>query len=252
MRNPILATGAVLKKCRSFEEVPHWKDTDLSSPELYDKISAASIARIQSGQIEIDPFSSRREADTRRGISLIIPVQGIAEPHQRLVETFAELEPEQYYYPLEDLHFTVFDFIQARTHYEHDERLVNAFLSISQEAAQAAEVFEIELRGIVFSPAAGIIKGYDSNRLVSLRDHIRRLMLAQGLQNDERYASESAHVTFMRFQSRLAYPALLVEAIAKHSEMEIGQLQVSRMELVEHDWYNSCGTKRIIGQVFTS
>ena len=233
----------------------------MSSPELYDEIHAASSARIQSGQTEIDLLLSSRGADTRRGISLVIPVQGIAETYQRLVE----LEPEQYYYPLKDLHVTVFDFIQARTHYERNEKLEKAFLSISQEVTQAVEAFEIELKGIVFSPAAGMIKGYDSNRLVSLRDHIRRLMGVQGLPNDERYASESAHITFMRFREKLVHPTSFmrfreklvhptsfVEAVAKHSEMEIGEEQVSRLELVEHDWYNSCGTKRIIGEVFTS
>lgn len=224
----------------------------MSSPALYDEIYAAGIARIQSGQIESDPFLSSRKADTRRGISLIIPVQGIAKTYQQLVNTLAQLEPNQYYYPLEDLHFTVFDFIQAKPHYKRDDGLEQAFLSISQEAAQVTDAIEIELKGIVFSPAAGIIKGYDSNRLVSLRDHIRRLMDVQKLQNDERYASESAHVTFMRFREKLAHPNLFVKAVANYSEQDIGQEQVTRLELVEHDWYNSHRTKRIIGQVFAA
>ncbi len=221
----------------------------MSSPELYDRIHASNIGRLRSGSVEVDAFLSSGKPDPRLGLSLVVPIGGIAEPYRALVRSLSRIEPGQYYYPLDDLHITVFDFLQARADYAKAPALVEAFLDISREALASERGFAVGLRGIVFSASAGMIKGYDGGALTRIRKRIRSLMRLRGLANDERYESESAHVTFTRFRVGLADPAALCASIDEFSELEMGEAAVTRLELVEHDWYNSAGTRRIIGEI---
>ena len=218
----------------------------MSSASLYKQIYKANIHKISSGNIGIDPYLSDHTVDSRRGISLIIPVLGIKEEYAALVGQFQALAPEQYYYPLEDLHTTVFDFIRASDQYTRNEKQEKEFRLITHVALGNVPRFSLRLNGIVFSSAAGLLKGYDDDRLIVIRQNIRHLMAAKGLRNDERYESSSAHVTFCRFPSPLSDPAPFVSLLEARKYLYLGTEKVSRMELVEHDWYNSNGTKRII------
>ena len=207
------------------------------------------MEQIRLGNIEIDHFLATGENDARRGISLIISVKQILNNYKRLVGDFLNVESGQYYYPIEDLHITIFDFIQGTVNYQRNDVLESLFLDISQNAADSLESFKIQMKGIVFSKAAGIIKGYDNNKLVSIRKKIRELLITHQIKNDERYESESAHVTFTRFRSNIKNPIIFCEAIKKNMEVELGEEEITNLELVEHDWYNSFHTKRIIGKI---
>ena len=162
---------------------------------------------------------------------------------------FLNVESDQYYYPFEDLHITIFDFIQGTVNYQRNDVLESLFLDISQNAADSLESFKIQMKGIVFSKGAGIIKGYDNNKLVLIRKKIRELLITHQIKNDERYESESVHVTFTRFRSNIKNPIIFCEIIKKNMEVELGEEQITNLELVEHDWYNSFHTKRIIGKI---
>jgi hypothetical protein len=70
----------------------------------------------------------------------------------------------------------------------------------------------------------------------------------RGLRNDERYESRSAHVTFCRFASPLQDPEGLVSLIDACRDLSLCAEEVANMELVEHDWYNSKATKRVIAR----
>jgi 2'-5' RNA ligase len=221
----------------------------MSSVSLYKKIHQDNKRGISSGDISIDPCLADHLVDKRRGISLIIPVQGIREEYEALVARFQDLAPEQYYYPLEDLHITVFDFVQAFEGYTRNAGWEDGFRQISHEALAGTGQFPLRLSGPVFSKAAGLLAGYDDDILITIRNDIRRLMAMKGLRNDERYESSSAHVTFCRFRSPLPDPAGFVRLIDACSDMHMGTEQVGFMELVEHDWYNSTATKRVIARI---
>ena len=221
----------------------------MSSIEVYNKIYADNIGQIRSGNIEIDHFLATRENDSRRGISLIISIKQILNSYKRLVGDFSTVDPDQYYYPFEDLHITVFDFVQGTVDHQRNDLLENLFLGISRKAVDSLGSFKIQMKGIVFSRGAGIIKGYDDNKLVVIRRNIRKLLVAHKIKNDERYESESAHITFTRFRGNIKNPLLFCEMMEKNMEVDIGEEEVTSLELVEHDWYNSFHKKRIIGRV---
>lgn len=221
----------------------------MSSWELYKRIYDSHRDHMRSGDIDIDPHLLWKTRDSRMGISLIISLHAFAAEYANIVESFRTIEPDQYYYPFDDLHITIFDFIQGTHQYRQNAALEHDFLDISQEALASIPPFSIHMKGIVFSKAAGLIKGYDENRLIEIREKIRRIMKARKKDNDERYRSESAHVTWTRFTRKIQKPREYCHMIDAHTETEIGEEVVREIELVEHDWYNSLEKKRIIGVI---
>ena len=121
----------------------------MSSIELYNKIHTDNIEQVRLGNVDIDRFLATRENDSRRGISLIIPVKQILNHYKRLVDDFLTVESDQYYYPFEDLHITIFDFIQGTVDYQRDDLLENLFLDISRNAVTSFENFKIQMKGVV-------------------------------------------------------------------------------------------------------
>lgn len=220
----------------------------MSSAALYNQIYTDNLPRISKGTIELDPWLAERAADRRLGISLIIPIQGIREEYEALVGRFRAAAPEQYYYPFEDLHITVFDFVQASEGYTRADKQEDDYWQISQHVLAGISPFPLELRGPVFSRAAGLLAGYEGDILIRIRNDLRRLMTMKGLRNDERYESRSAHVSFCRFRSPLQDPAGLVKLIDASRDLLLGVEEVAYMDLVEHDWYNSQATKRVIAR----
>ena len=218
----------------------------MSSVSIYDQIFEDNIQEICIGNVQIDPYLNEHAVDGRLGISLIIPIQKSRQDYDALVAQFRAISPDQYYYPFDDLHITVFDFVQASKDYTRNEGQEDDFRLISHEALTDIEQFPLRLCGPVFSRAAGLLAGYDDDILISIRNEIRRLMAKRGLRNDERYESRSAHVTFCRFRSPLKDPTGFVSLIDACRDLHLGSEQVGCMELVEHDWYNSKATKRVI------
>lgn len=218
----------------------------MSSRSLYDSIYDKSIPDIGSGNVGIDRQLSGAMQDGRMGVSLILPIRSIAQPYGELVSSLSGIEPGQYYYPARDLHVTIFDFIQGTETYVRDPEREKSFALISREALKGLQAFPIAFKGIVFSNAAGLIQGYDDNILIGIRSRIRLLLEESGIRNDERYESESAHITFTRFVDRLSNAKGLRGFIDDNRDTDLGLETIREIELVEHDWYNHESTKRII------
>ncbi len=71
-------------------------------------------------------------------------------------------------------------------------------------------------------------------------------MKETGLKNNERYESESAHITFCRFREKLKNPEKFMRLIDENRKYEIGKERIDRLELVEHDWYNQESKRRLL------
>ena len=218
----------------------------MSSKILYDKIYNSYIDSIKIGKIETDKFLSSKNEDKRRGISLIIPVPFNKIIYSSFVDAFRSIETEQYYYPLSDLHITIFTFLSARDTYKINAKLENEFVQITEKALNNINQLLISFSGLTFSKKAGFINGYDNNALILIRDCIRTEMNKKGLNIDERYKSETAHVTFMRFKNEISNIDDFYNTIANKRNEIIEDINLSKIELVEHDWYNTESNKRII------
>lgn len=211
---------------------------DLES--LYVKINAAGRTAIQNGREQIDPYLNQLEKDRRLGLTLLIAVKGsAAEGFRVITENIRKIEPDQYYYPVADLHLTVIDLISAAECFQPDAAVSAGYLSVVKDAVRGLKPFDIRFKGIIVSDAAILAKGhYQDDELLHLRRQIRTLAAVRGLELKERYQSISAHSTVVRFRTSLRDRAQLLAAVAQHAQDDIGILHVKELDLVIHDWYN--------------
>lgn len=219
----------------------------MSSNEIYQRIHNESISYIRKNDILVDRYLEPDCVDTRKGISLIVKLrEENRKTYEELVENIRHIEPEQYYYPFEDLHITIFDFVSAKEKFisgNHDEEKI---IKCTADVIAGSVPFTVAFRGIVCSREAVIINGYDENEVVRIRNKIRQKALECGIKNEERYVSYSAHSTFMRFRKKLRDGKKFEKEIGIWREYEFWKEEIDTIDLVEHDWYNRSGTKRII------
>jgi 2'-5' RNA ligase len=218
----------------------------MSSIDLYSAIHDRDIKHLRAGKIKIDNNIINSQIDHRMGISLIIPILTIKDVYEKVVNDFISIDPNQYYYPFSDLHITVFDFAKGSSSYVFNAFREQQLMQICDELFKDMNLFEINFRGIIFSIEAGMIKGYDSDILTSIRNKIRSALQRNNIPLDERYKSESAHVTFCRFKNTIAKIDPFIELIENMKEYDFGNQFIDNIELVEHDWYNMANKKRII------
>jgi 2'-5' RNA ligase len=218
----------------------------MSSVLLYNAIKAQNASYLENGNICIDDHLNDIPNDKRLGISLLIPINAIHKTYAAMAHEFSLIDPYQYYYPLNDIHITIFDFLKGSSNYHPDVYLEKIFAGMCGNLCNKIAPFIINFDGIVFCKDSLLIKGYDDGALVSIRSMIREEMSTNGIPLDERYNSESAHLTFCRFKSQLSHREQFARAVKKYSEYSLGEQRVDTIELVEHDWYNLVEKKRVI------
>jgi len=217
----------------------------MNSAELYNHIYDTNEKALRSGDVLIDPVLSRGMKDRRFGLSLIIPVRRIQIKYEKLVRQFKEIEP-LYYYPFSDLHITIFDFVQGSGQYRRNQETEMKCIEAAEKALKGVPEFDIEFDGIVFSREAGLLQGFDHNRLLQIRKCIRKVIKEIGLKNDERYESGSAHITFCRFKEKIRNPETFMHFVDEKRKYKLGKEKIDLIQLVEHDWYNQESKKRVI------
>jgi hypothetical protein len=87
----------------------------MSSKEFYREILQSSIGQIGAGMIPLKKIPDNEEAEKRKGITLIIPVEADNSEYGEFIKKFSNIEPAQYFYPASDLHVTIFSFISANS-----------------------------------------------------------------------------------------------------------------------------------------
>ena len=124
-----------------------WREP-LSSEELYRSIGGRDRGRIALNDLSIDRLAMDPRHDGRLGVSLILQAGLDGAAYGALVEGLRSSEPGQYYYPREDLHTTIFDFLSAREGYVRDPGLESAFLSIGRRTCAEAGAPSLRYGGL--------------------------------------------------------------------------------------------------------
>jgi 2'-5' RNA ligase len=214
---------------------------------LYAGINSQGAEAILQHREQIDPILNDLKRDQRLALALLIPIPAeIADNFKLPQEVIRRLEPEQYFYPLSDLHVTVLDLISGRNDFDRTAPLINRSLELIQNAIGDLAPFDIEFRGLIASNAAILAAGYYHDGLQLLRYRIRENARSQNIDLKERYQSISAHSTIIRFTSRLKHNRELLALLREYRDFPIGKFQVRELELVIHDWYNR--RREVIGR----
>lgn len=203
--------------------------------ELYQQLwEGAQLAPLA----ETDPFLLARDADTRKGLSLIYRVSVNPVLGEFLAE-LARQTPEQYHYPPSDLHVTVLTLIPVGEQSHFPASLIAEFgAAIAPHLTLAPR---LKLQGITMTPRAVMIQGFPSSGLNVLRESLRCALgevgLAEGV--DRRYKIVAAHVTVLRFQVQPPDFAALKRYLAaeRAQNRDFGEQSMSPLLLTENDYF---------------
>jgi 2'-5' RNA ligase len=139
-------------------------------------------------------------SDQRYGVNLIVrPPPSVIGYIESLQERLCTREPDQYFYPADDLHLTLLEICSSRPQADV-ERLAVAVVQALPDVLQSAP------RALLVRP----LLGYDQracalhflpidHALQTLRHHLVNQLAAHGITVAPRYAPQSAHVTLMRY-----------------------------------------------------
>ena len=228
--------------------------------QRYDEMWSQARERIRAGTVEIDPQLARREADQRRGITLLVrPTRRIQLQVKQLLDRLRAFEPGQHYYHLSELHMTFLSPFTATVEHEPFFARTREYVTAIRTVVGQIAPFTISFTGITASPSTILIQGFtDPATLNAARDALRHELRARDLAQslDSRYHLETAHMSVVRFKQPLREGALLATELEQARQIEFGEMRVESMELVENDWYMSrdctkCLRRYLLGQAET-
>jgi 2'-5' RNA ligase len=217
--------------------------TDDAARQIYDRLWADASERLVSGAISIDQHLAEREADRRRGVTLIARPGPTVRP--QLAELIGELraqEPEQHFYRPDELHVTIMTLVSASETFDLSGTPLADYEAILAELFARSCPLRINFRGVTASPGAVLVQGFVAgDRLNQLREEIRRELEHAGLGEnlDTRYRIVTAHATIMRFRAPLRAPQQLAARLGAARERDFGSTLVERIDFVFNDWYMS-------------
>ena len=145
--------------------------------------------------------------DRRYGVNLICrPSEIIMEHIQTIIEYLSNFEPNQYFYPIKDIHLTLLEICHSQP-IEKVDRIadilklnIRSFLSEVERIKLDSPILSFDPRGV----ALNFIPSNDS--LQTGREIMSERINNTGIQLDARYAAMSAHVTLMRYISPISIP----------------------------------------------
>ncbi|MBQ7589153.1 MAG: mutarotase [Verrucomicrobia bacterium] len=208
--------------------------------EHYRQMYEDSLSVIRSQGPQTDELIDSPE-DTRRGITLLTrPPQEVKAAVHAMLERLRGLEPDQYYYPDEDIHLTVLSIITCRSGFTLEEIVPQDYIRLIQNTLRGLPPIGIRFRGITLSPGCVMLQGYPDDDTLNrfrdrLRDAFRNSPLRQTL--DQRYTLQTAHSTVVRFRCPFRDTDAFLSALESCREQDFGSFRVDRMELVLNDWY---------------
>jgi 2'-5' RNA ligase len=216
----------------------------------YDALWADAAPAVRGGAATLDPWIARKNADPRRGLSLL--ARPGADLVRRLEDFLAGLraeEPEQYFQPAADMHLTVFSLFGTTADHAPYMAHLDAYRAAAAEALRGVPPFRVEIEGVTLSRGAVMAQGFPADgTLDEVRERLRAALAERGLTAgmDQRYPLMTAHLTLVRFAAPLRRPERFVQRVAAARGRVFGAMEVREMELVISDWYQSSEHTRLI------
>jgi 2'-5' RNA ligase len=217
----------------------------------YHQLWTRSVQQFESGHFEYDPMIDA-PVDSRRGITLLArPPLNVRMAIETMLSDLKASEPEQYYYPITDIHLTVLSIISCYENFSLSLIDTAQYVALVQEVIDAQKSFKIQFRGITASPSCLLIQGFPlDNVLKKIRNGLRQRFQNAGLQHsiDKRYAIQTAHSTVVRFRKPFIQPEALLQKVKTYREVDFGTFDVNELELVFNDWYQKTGITGVLAK----
>ncbi|MBD3615210.1 MAG: mutarotase [Gracilimonas sp.] len=206
----------------------------------YNQLWDHSVQKFESGNEETDPLIDDVN-DTRYGLTLLArPSVEVKHAISKIQEEIKLVAPEQYYYPVSDIHITVLSIISCEASFGLSQIDLREYTNLIKSVLDKASPFEISFRGLTASPSAIMVCGFPANdTLNDIRDSLRKAFKKSSIEHtiDKRYLLQTAHITTMRFRNKLKHSSLFIKKIQALNEQLIGSSTIHSLELVGNDWY---------------
>lgn len=206
----------------------------------YNKMYQKSVETITQKGVDIDTYI-KNPNDDRFGLTLIIkPDEKISRKIIRFTNGLRRIEPNQYYYPLSDLHITVLSIISCRDGFKLSDIDTSNYINLIAGCLKNSGGFKVEMKGVTASPSCIMIQGFPlSNNLELIRNELRSAFknspLTQSM--DERYLLKTAHASVVRFNQPLTDAELFLNKLHNSQELDFGTFDAKSIQLVYNDWY---------------
>lgn len=215
----------------------------------YQQLWTRSIQQFESGHFEYDVMLDA-PMDPRRGITLLArPPLNVREAVEIMLGDFKAPAPEQYYYPITDIHLTVLSIISCYAGFSLSLIDSARYAAVVREVVSTQKSFKIQFRGITASPSCLLIQGFPlDTTLKKIRNGLRQRFRISGLQHsiDKRYAIQTAHSTVVRFRKPFVHPDAFVQKAKSYRAVDFGIFDVTEMELVFNDWYQKAENTAVL------
>ncbi|WP_103665124.1 2'-5' RNA ligase family protein [Gracilimonas amylolytica] len=223
--------------------------TQFDLKEHYNRSWVDSINKIESGGIKPD-YRIDEPEDDRYGLTLIVrPSLEIRKAVNQVFQQIRIKTPDQYYYPVSDLHLTLLTIVSCQSGFDPEQIRMDEYVSILKPILENTDPFQIEFKGITASTEAIMVCGYpEEDSLNTLRNKIRKAFKGSDLFQtiDKRYTIQTAHMTAMRFSKPVDQLTKFVEQLNSIKHMPFGSDTTQECHLVTNDWYQRADTRRTI------
>jgi 2'-5' RNA ligase len=205
----------------------------------YNNLYQNSIDEIRTEGCKTDPLI-KSPTDNRFGITLLIrPPILVKKRIEIFLNELKNIDNQQYYYPLSDIHITVMSIISCYDGFDLKNISIPNYIRIIEKSIQDVGKFRIKFKGITASTSTIMIQGFYGEILNTLRNNLRINFQKSHLEQtiDKRYSIKTGHSTVVRFQNKLEQENNYLEALEKYKDFDFGEFDVNRVELVFNDWY---------------
>lgn len=210
--------------------------------QLYDSLFNQSIRQISRGEIQIDRKIDDN-GDRRRGLTLLIrPSDEIKVLVRAFQDEMLNIEGEQYYQPISDLHITALSIISCYEGFDLGQVHIPDYEYIISQSLKEIPRAKLKFNGITASREAVMIQGFPmGDGLEMLRDRLRNNFKSASLQQsmDSRYRLTTAHMTSVRFRKELQSPSKFANLLQDYRKTEFSEMRIESLELVYNDWYQN-------------
>ena len=125
------------------------------------------------------------------------------------------------------------------------------YIDVFQQALSNTKPIEVEFRGITASPSCILIQGFPINSaLDEIRQQLRTAFGTSGLNStlDARYMLVTAHISAIRFTAPFSNPKQLLRLCEQYRDYRFGRAELSKVELVFNDWYQTSANTTSLAQ----
>lgn len=210
---------------------------------------------LESGNYDVD-LNIGDINDSRRGLSILGYIDEnndeVGDNISSFIERVMSIEPEQYGYPVTELHLTVLSIITCFSGFSLLDINPQDYNEIFHDVFNGLPPIEVNFKGITASSSCIIIQGFTScHSLEALRERLRVRFSESNLMTsiDSRYKAETAHCTAIRFCLQLRDHYKLLRLCERYREHDFGIVTFRNFELVFNNWYQNKSITKSLDKV---